>query len=227
LSIVALICAYQAARTVAAVVRATREYTGDVIVVDDGSTDRTAEAARVAGAQVIRFPVNRGKGAALRAGFAAILDGDATAVVTLDADGQHDPREIPRLLECRRQTHAGLVIGSRTHLEAYMTPVRRFGNRFSRGAISLFAGVSVPDGQSGFRLYDAALLRTIPLRGARYEMESEVIVKAARMGFAVASVPVRLADVDGSVTSHYRPWRDTARICVAVVGSRFWSVGCS
>lgn len=225
--IVALISAYEAAPTVAAVVRATRDFTDDVIVVDDGSADGTAGAARQAGARVIHFAANRGKGAALRAGFAAILDSDAAAAVTLDADGQHDPREIPRLVDRWGETHAGLVIGSRSHLEGFMTPTRRFGNRFSRQAISLFAGLPVPDGQSGFRLYDVSLLRAVPLYGSRYEMESEVIVKAARMGFGVASVPIGLVDVDGSVTSHYRPWRDTARICVAVVRSRFWSLRCS
>ena len=94
------------------------------------------------------------------------------------------------------------------------------GNRFSRRALSILAGISVPDGQSGFRVYDGALLRAIPLRGTGYEMESEVIVKAARAGFRVESVPIRLSRVDGRATSHYRPWRDTARICAAAVLSR-------
>lgn len=220
MKIVALIPAYQAARTVAAVVCGTRSFLPDVVVVDDGCSDGTAEVARGAGAEVLRLGSNRGKGAALRAGFLLALDLGAGAVVTLDADGQHDPGEIPRLVDCWRTTGAGLVIGSRAHLDQEMTAARQFGNRFSRRAISYFAGVPVPDGQSGFRLYDASLLRTLRLRGTGYELESEVIVKAVSAGFKVESIPIRLARVDGSATSHFRPWRDTARICMSVVRSR-------
>ncbi len=223
MTIVALVPAYQAAATVAAVVVATRRLLPEVIVIDDGSSDDTSAAALDAGAALIRLASNRGKGAALRAGFARILGEGAVAAVTLDADGQHDPGEIPRLVDCFRRTRAGLVIGTRAHLEREMRPARRLGNRVSRSAISLIAGIAVPDAQSGFRLYDASLLRRVPLAGARYEMESEVIVKAVRAGFGVESVPVRLAMVDGTGTSHFRPWRDTARICLAVLRSQVWS----
>ncbi len=137
-------------------------------------------------------------------------------------DGQRDPGEVPRLLECWRRTGAAMVIGSRAHLEEGMTPARRFGNRFACRAVSYFAGVTVADTQSGFRLYEASLLRALPLRGVRYEMESEVTVKAARAGVRVESTPVRLARVGGADTSHFRPWRDTARICLAVLRSRYW-----
>ncbi len=217
----ALIPAYRAARSVAGVVAGAARYASIVLVVDDGSTDGTSDAARAAGARVVRFAENRGKGAALRAGFAELLGSGVEAVVTLDADGQHDPTEIPRLVERWRETGAALVIGSRQRLEAGMRPVRRFGNRFSRLALSWFAGIPVPDGQSGFRLYDAQLLRELPLSGARYEMESEVIVRAARRGLRIEHVPIRLTRIEGTPTSHFRPWSDTARICVAVVRSRY------
>lgn len=219
MKVFALVPAYNAASSVGAVVEATLAILPDVVVVDDGSEDATAEAARIAGASVLRLPSNRGKGAALRVGFGHALEAGGTAVVTLDADGQHDPSEIPRLLDCWRRTGAPLVIGSRLQLEDEMLPIRRFGNHFARRAISFFAGTPVPDAQSGFRLYDAELLRTLDLRGERYELESEVIVKAGRAGLTIASVPIRLARVDGSATSHYRPWRDTARICIDVVRS--------
>lgn len=220
MKLLAIIPAYDAESTVASVVEATARVVPEVLVIDDGSVDGTADAARRAGAGVLRLRAHRGKGVALRAGFARGVAGGAAAVITIDADGQHDPAEIPRLLECWRTTGAGLVIGSRVHLEEGMRPVRRFGNHFARRALTLFSGVAVADAQSGFRLYDAALLRAVALRGARYEMESEVIVRAARAGFKVASTPIRLAQVDGYETSHYRPWRDTARICVAVVRAR-------
>ena len=217
----ALIPAYQAAGTLPAIVAATLPIVPEVIVVDDGSTDGTSEAAARAGAEVLRLPTRRGKGAALRAGFAHALERGSVCVITLDADGQHDPGEIPRLLECWRRTGAALVIGSRMHLEDRMTPARRFGNRFARRAISCFSGVAIADTQSGFRLYDASLLHALRLRGVRYELESEVLVKAARAGFKVESVPISLARVDGADTSYFRPWRDSARICVAVLQSRY------
>lgn len=223
--ILALIPAFEASATVASVVRGASRYLPDVVVIDDGSSDATYEAALKAGARALRLDTHRGKGAALRAGFAHALDEGCAAVVTLDADGQHDPAEIPRLVTRWRESGAALVIGSRQRLESEMTAARRFGNRFSRLAVSYFAGVPVPDGQSGFRLYDASLLRGVPLRGAHYELESEVIVKAARAGFRVESIPIRLTTVEGTATSHFRPWRDTARICLAVVRSRFWSAG--
>jgi glycosyltransferase involved in cell wall biosynthesis len=217
----AIIPAYRAASTVGPVVEQTARVVRDVLVVDDGSPDDTSGAAKAAGARVLRLPEHRGKGFALRAGFSEALAAGCAAVVTLDADGQHDPGEIVVLIDCWRRTGAALVIGSRAHLEEGMTPLRRFGNRFSRRALSRLSGVPVTDSQSGFRLYDAALLRAVPLRGDGYEMESEVIVRAARAGFRVACTPVRLLRVAGEGTSHYRPWRDTARICVAVLRARY------
>jgi glycosyltransferase involved in cell wall biosynthesis len=222
MELMAIIPAFQAESTVAEVVRATRRLIPDVLVIDDGSTDGTAEAAREAGADVLRLPTNRGKGIALRAGFSRAVENGCVAVVTLDADGQHDPGEIPKILDRWRETQAALVIGARNHLEGRMTSTRRFGNRFARGAISFFAGVPVPDAQSGFRVYDAALLRCVPLRGVRYELEAEVIVRAARRGLRVESTPIRLVRIDGTPTSHYRPWIDTTRICLSVLVSYVW-----
>jgi glycosyltransferase involved in cell wall biosynthesis len=227
MSVLGLVPAYQAEASIAGVVRGAGRHLSRVLVVDDGSSDATARAAEDAGAQVLRLERHRGKGGALRAGFQSALDAGHRAVVTLDADGQHDPDEIPLLIERWVTSRAALVIGSRASLEAQMTPMRRFGNRFSRVAVSIFAGVEIPDSQSGFRLYDAALLRALPLTGNGYELESEVIVKAARSGFRIESAPIHLSKIEGTATSHYRPWRDTARICVAVVRGRYWSPGCS
>ncbi len=219
--IVSLVPAYQAARTVADVVTQTRRFVEDVVVIDDGSSDDPASLAADAGATLVRLGSNHGKGAALRAGFRLALERGADAVVTLDADGQHDPTEIPRLVDLWHESGAGIAIGSRLRLQDGMLPIRRFGNRFADRAISFFAGVSVTGTQSGFRLYDARVLRALRLAGTGYEMESEIIVKAARSGFRVLSTPVGLHRIEGSGTSHFRPWRDTARICVRVVASRF------
>jgi glycosyltransferase involved in cell wall biosynthesis len=218
--VVAVVPALDAAETIAEVVTRTREVLPDVVVVDDGSSDATARVAEAAGATVLRLPRNRGKGAALKAGFEHALRSGYDAVATIDADGQHDPKQIAALLRCREETGAMLVIGERTYGEDEMIPLRRFGNRFSRRAVSFFAGANVYDPQSGFRLYDRKLLEALTLRGERYEFESEVIVRAARAGLRIESVPITLLRAEGTATSHFRPWGDTARICVAVVRTR-------
>ena len=137
--IAAAIPAYQAAASVGDVVRRTREVLPEVLVVDDGSSDATAEAARGAGAELVAHPVNRGKGAALVTAFRALFARGCEAVVTLDADGQHLPEEIPKLLEAARGG-ADLVLGTRDHLFAEMVAARRLANRLSSWAISWAAG---------------------------------------------------------------------------------------
>lgn len=191
---------------------------GHVLVVDDGSSDETAQIARDAGCEVISHAVNRGKGAALRTAFGRLLD-DYEAVITLDADGQHLPEEIPRLLGPWRRG-ADLVLGTRDHLFVGMNSVRRWSNRISSRLISLAAGRPLLDVQTGFRLYSRRLLEAVPLRGDRFEAESGVVVRAARHGFDVVSVPVRLGFADGRHTSHYRPWVDSLKIARAVIGAR-------
>ena len=143
--------AYQAVYSVREVVDRTLAVIPDVLVVDDGSRDGTAEAARAGGAEVHVFPANRGKGAALAAAFDILFSRGFAGVVTVDADGQHLPEEIPRLLEVA--PNADLVLGTRDHLFAEMGAVRRFSNRSSSRAISWAAGCAVSDVQTGFRLY--------------------------------------------------------------------------
>jgi glycosyltransferase involved in cell wall biosynthesis len=218
--VVAVVPALDAAGTIEEVVTRTREVLPDVVVVDDGSRDATAEVAAKAGAAVLRIPRNRGKGAALKLGFAHAVGKGYESVVTLDADGQHDPGQIGALLRRKEETGAMLVIGERTYRDDEMIRLRRFGNRFSRRAVSFFAGVRVPDPQSGFRVYDRKLLEALSLRGDGYELESEVIVRAARAGLAIESVPITLLVAEGTKTSHFRPWADTTRICIAVVRTR-------
>ncbi|HVS65596.1 MAG TPA: glycosyltransferase family 2 protein [Thermoanaerobaculia bacterium] len=217
--IAAVIPAYQAEAWVAAVVQGALEQVGSVLVVDDGSTDATSARAREAGAEIVRLPVNRGKGAALRRAFDEWLGRGIDAVVTLDADGQHLPSEIPRLLAAASE--ADLVLGSRDHLFCGMTGLRRWSNTLSSRAISIAAGLSLPDVQTGFRLYTRRLLEAVPVREDRFEAESAVVVRAARRGLRVRCVPVELGFADGTRTSHYRPLIDSLRIARAVVAARF------
>jgi len=218
-----LIPALNAEPTIGAVIRDCKAVNADVLVVDDGSADRTADVVREAGANVLSHAVNRGKGAALKTGFAYAIEHGFDAVVTLDADGQHLPREIPKFIAARVETGADLIIGGRAHLFGEMLPRRRFANRFSARCIAYAAKTNVTDSQSGFRLYSANLLRAIRLRSDGFDMESEVIVQAGCRGFKVITIPIDLGFVDGQSTSHYKPLGDTMRIAWTVIRARyFW-----
>lgn len=216
----AVIPAFQAAGTIAGIVRRTRALVPDVLVVDDGSTDGTGRLAADAGARVIAHPANRGKGAALRTAFEALSGGGGVRlVVTLDADGQHAPEEIPNLLSAG--VDADLVLGSRRDAFDRMSRVRQLSNRWSSWAISVLAGQRIHDVQTGFRVYSRRLIEAVGFPHDRFDAESAIVVRAARAGFIVVSVPVGQASPDGRPTSHYRPFVDSARIARAVIGARF------
>jgi len=220
LHMVALIPAYDAVSTLAPVIEEARSSL-PVVVVDDGSVDGTGELAARLGATVLRHPQNRGKGAALKTGFAWAIENGLEGVVTLDADGQHLASEIPRFLEARRETGADLIIGSRRHLFGGMLPRRRLANTFSAWGITWASGVQVDDSQSGFRFYSTRLMREVALRSTGFDLESEVIVAAARRGLKIMTIPINLGFVDGLSTSHYRPLADSIRIAWTVFKTRF------
>jgi glycosyltransferase involved in cell wall biosynthesis len=142
-------------------------------------------------------------------------------VITLDADGQHLPREIAKLLRERERGGCDLIIGGRSHLFDEMLPRRRMANRFSAACISLASGAKITDSQSGFRFYSANLLRNLKLHTDGFDMESEVIVRAGRRGFGIVTIPIDLGFVDGLSTSHYKPLKDTLRIAWTVARARF------
>jgi glycosyltransferase involved in cell wall biosynthesis len=219
--IVALIPALNAEKTLPAVVIAARRQIEMVVVIDDGSGDTTGEVARAAGAVVLRHAVNRGKGGALKTGFAWALENGYDGVVTLDADGQHLASEIAKFLKAAEAPDAAdLIIGGRSHLFEQMLPRRRMANRFSAWSIAKASGVAITDSQSGFRFYSARLIRDIELRTDGFDLESEVIVRAGRAGYAIATIPIELGFVDGVATSHYRPLLDTLRIAWTVLRAR-------
>lgn len=220
--IAVIIPALNAEHTLAPVVQAARRQVADVVVIDDGSSDQTSRVGGENGATVLRHPVNRGKGGALKTGFAWALERGFDGVITIDADGQHLPSEISQLLEARRNSGADLIIGGRAHHFHAMLPRRRLANRFSAWAIAIASGEHITDSQSGFRFYSAKLIRSVNLRSDGFSMESEVIVRAGRDGFKVLTVPIDLGFVDGISTSHYRPIRDTLHIAFTVLRTRLF-----
>lgn len=217
--VAAAIPAFQAEPSVGDVIRRTRPIVPEILLIDDGSLDRTGEVAREAGAEVRRLTPNQGKGNALKTAFQVLFARGVEAVITLDADGQHLPEEIPRLLEAAA-AGADLVLGTRDHLFAEMGWLRRLSNRLSSRAISVAAGQPLTDVQTGFRLYSRRVIEATGFPGSRFEAESAVVVRAARAGFRIAAVPVRLGFADGRTTSHYRPLIDSLRIAAAVIRAR-------
>ena len=206
---VVIIPAYQARETVGPLVTEIRALDLPVIVVDDASTDGTAAAAEAAGAAVIRRSLNGGKGAALREGIAKALQDGCNWVLTLDADGQHLPSEIPRFLREAQEKGADLLIGNRMEQPRGM-PIDRWLTNFCMSRlISRIAGQTLPDTQCGFRLVRRRLLERVRLVSNRFEIESELVIRAARSGFRIASVPV--SSIYRRQISFIRPLRDTVR----------------
>jgi glycosyltransferase involved in cell wall biosynthesis len=199
--VVAVIPAYQAARTLAAVVEETARHL-PVLVVDDGSTDETAAVATAAGAEVLRQVPNQGKGAALRSGFRSVLEQGATGVLTLDADGQHYPARIPAFLESLQVGHAPLFIGA---LDFRRMPwSRRLANNLGTWTFSWAVGRHIADNQSGYRLIARPLLPALlESREDGFEFEVEMITLAIRAGLAIDWVPIPTIYEDQG--SHIRP----------------------
>jgi glycosyltransferase involved in cell wall biosynthesis len=201
LPIFALIPGYQEGPRIAAVVVGAARHL-PVVVIDDGSTDDTAAQAEAAGATVIRQVTNQGKGAALRAGFRHALDHGADAVVTLDADGQHDPDEIPLILAAFEREHPALVIGRRDFRQ--MPAVRRLSNTLGGWVFSAAVGRGVPDNQSGYRLIGRQLMRTLLDSNEQgFEFEVEMIARCIALGLPIAWVPIRT--IYAGEPSHVRP----------------------
>jgi glycosyltransferase involved in cell wall biosynthesis len=200
-TVVAVIPAYQAAATLELVVRQTASYL-PVLVVDDGSTDQTAAVARAAGAEVLRQQPNQGKGAALRRGFRHALEIGAEAVLTLDADGQHDPSCAPAFLEAWRRSGAPLIIGRRDFSQMPLS--RRLANELGTRVFSWAVGRHIEDNQSGYRLIARPLLpHLLQSREAGFEFEVEMITDAIRAGLAIDWVPI--PTIYEQAGSHIRP----------------------
>lgn len=208
----ALIPAYDCEATIANVVKRTLPHVDHVLVVSDGSTDKTAWEALNAGAQVLTLRENQGKGQAIRKGLGVLLKQPVDGIVFLDGDGQHPPERIPEFIE--KADQCDMVIGVRDLEGDHVPRKNRRTNRFFGGLfLKTWTGWDLPDYQCGFRLAAADLLRRMPPVFTRYAIESQMLVLAAKLKARIRII--HLEAIYGGPRSHFRPVPDTFHICMA------------
>ena len=220
IEVVAVVPALNEARTIANVIRGVAPYVREVVVVDDGSSDGTADIAARNGAVIVRHESTRGKGSAVRSGLAhALASPQLTHVLMLDGDMQHLPDEAPRLIAAAAESGADLVVGQRLFNREAMPASRYYANFFGSRALSSFMGVPLADTQCGYRLFRADILRRMKLRATGYDIETEMLVKVGRLGGRIEHVQV--SAVYNGAKSKLRPVRDTTRTCFRAVYYRY------
>lgn len=208
-SIAAVIPCFNEERHIGSVVASVRAVIPMVLVVDDGSTDRTLEVAGAAGATPLHLPANLGKGEALRSGLLRAVELRFDFAILMDGDGQHDPADLPKFVEAAEVGDADLVVGNRMNEMQAMPPVRRFVNRWMSRRISKLAGLELPDSQCGYRLLRLSAWERLEFRASRFEIESEMLIAFVTAGLRVRFVPVRTIYRDSQSKIH--PVRDTIR----------------
>ena len=204
-----LIPSYNEAKTIGAITKGLKERGLTVYVVDDGSTDDTADIAGREGAVVVSHDKNRGKGSSLIEGFNHILKRDYDAVLIMDGDGQHKMDDIDNFFRKMDETGADIIIGNRMSNAASMPRARFITNRIMSNIISKMCGQEIADTQCGFKLIKRSVLENINFEFSNFEIESEIILKAARKGYRIESVPVQTVYQDE--TSKIRPISDAIR----------------
>lgn len=209
MKIAILIPAHNASRTIGGIVTQVKALGFAVIVVDDGSTDDTFEIAGNSGAVVLKNEKNQGKGAALRSGFKYILAGDYDGVITMDADGQHEPASLADFAGKAESADSAFIVGDRMSQTAGMPRIRVITNRFMSFLLSKKIGQYVPDTQCGYRFIKRDLLAKLCLFTSRYEIESEMLIQAARLGVRIDSVAIK--SIYAGQSSRINPFIDTLR----------------
>ena len=205
-----IIPAYREEKHVGDIVRRTRQQLDHVLVVDDGSSDKTAQRARDAGAEVIVHNQNRGKGEAIKTGLRHWLDRPFVHVIILDADGQHLPEEIDRFIAAAASAVGpSFFLGNRMKNLTGMPFVRRIVNRYMSDQISRVCGQKIPDTQCGFRMLDRQLIPELLGGMERFDYETEMLIIASRQGYRIESVPI--TTVYSDEVSNIRPVSDTLR----------------
>lgn len=204
-------------KTLRKVIEDTLQFTDKLIVINDGATDSTASILDhfKNNITIITHSLNRGKGIALRNGFKKALEMNFDYAITLDSDGQHFPSDLEHFLDKLQQHPDSLVIGARNMNSENVPGGSSFGNKFSNFWFQVETGITLPDTQSGYRLYPIKKMQKINFFCSRFEFEIEVIVKAAWRGISVLSMPVKIFYAKGADrVSHFRPTKDFLRISV-------------
>jgi glycosyltransferase involved in cell wall biosynthesis len=207
---------YNESRAIGELVRQIRQQNLEAVVMDDGSQDNTGQMAKDNGATVLRNEINQGKGASLIKGFDYALKNDFDAVITMDGDGQHLTEEIPYFIRLATYSDSGIFIGNRMSKRKNMPWVRVLTNKFMSWLISSVARQKIPDTQCGFRLIKRAVLEKLKLKTRKYETESEIIIKASRLGFKIDSVPIKT--IYSGEKSQINPFIDTLRFIKFMAG---------
>lgn len=200
---------YNESRTIGGLVNDIKRKGLDVLVIDDGSVDDTGRIAKDRGAFLITHARNRGKGASIRRGFEHALKNDYGAVIMMDGDGQHNPEDLPRFIKAVEDTDAELIIGNRMGDIRSMPLLRRLTNGLTSHIISKFSGQHIPDSQCGFRLIKRNVLEKIRLISLNFEIESEILIRAAKQKFKILSIPIKT--IYQGEASRINPFLDTFR----------------
>ena len=216
LKCVVVIPTYNNAGTIAQVIADVKQYASDIVVVNDGSTDQTAEILKnTEGIRVIEYAENKGKGYALKLALTKAFEWGYRYAITIDADGQHYADDIPTFIDRIEQVPDSLLIGARNLTADNMPSKNTFANKFSNFWYKVETGNTLSDTQSGFRLYPLERVQNIRLITRRYEFEVEIIVRAAWCGVNVENVPIKVYYApEGERVSHFRPLQDFTRISI-------------
>ena len=223
MNIFALIPAYNADKHIARVIHGCVEHLPreNVIVVDDGSTDRTRSLIEQSGATVIVHDNNRGKGAALRSGFSVALKYKCDMVITLDADMQHDPKYLPEFIEAAEEHHDwDIIIGTRRRSGSEMPWDRRLSNKWTSILLSRRTGQKISDSQSGYRLIRRNVLENVVTKETGFIAESELLIKSSMWGNKIGSIDIPTIYSDEG--SHINKFRDSFKFISLYFRSFFW-----
>jgi len=200
---------YNEDKTISELIDKIRSLGLDIVIVDDGSTDNTAKIAAEKGVLLIRNEKNEGKGSSLIKGFNYSLDKGFDAVICMDGDGQHLPEEIPNFIHLAEHSTSSIFVGNRMSKTRNMPFIRMLTNRFMSWFISQVARQKIYDTQCGFRLIKNDVLRKVGLKTSKFEIESELLIQASRLGFKIESVPIK--SVYAGEKSQINPFLDTIR----------------
>ena len=227
-NIAILIPSYNEGKRIGDVIKKCFTYNLDIIILNDGSTDNTSEVLKEFETQenkkviIITHPANKGKGEALKTGFDYVVSNNYSGVITIDADGQHDTREINDFLAEVSKNDPDLIVGSRFNNTKGMPFIRRFVNYFTSWIVSSIAGKKIEDVQSGYRFIKTNVLKNIKLETKNFDTESEILLKAGWFNYKITNIPIRTIYYLDEFKSHVNPVKDTIKFFKLVLKSVKW-----